>query len=119
IQHTPGELRHPRRGVSMTRLQRDCLGDDTAEPIQPEHSVELAAEAGGPRGEKKRILEPLAEQLSLERERVHWGSGTLDPPAAGLGRRSGCRGGTNFRRTPGAGARWTASEAANAPSESS
>jgi len=60
-----------RRGVSVPRLQGDCFGDNTAESIEPEHSVELAAKAGGSRGEKKRILEPLAEQLSLEGVRVH------------------------------------------------
>ena len=72
-----------RGGAFPSRLYGDCLGDDTAEPIEIEDSVELAAEASCPGGEKKRILEATAEQLSLEGERGHWGSGTLEPPAAG------------------------------------
>jgi hypothetical protein len=83
IQHASGKLGHTRRGVPVTGFERNRLGHDSAEAIEIHHPIQLSPEASGAGREKHRVLKSPAEQLSGEIRRLHFGSGTLDPPAEG------------------------------------
>src|ERR1041384_7508723 len=78
VEHPARELRHPRRRVAVPRRERNRLGDDSAEPIEVHHPVELASEPRGAGGEKNRILEGVAEEVAGERRPGHY---LLDRPA--------------------------------------
>ena len=64
VQHSPGKLGDPRGGVSLAGVERHRLGDQAAQAIKVEHSIQLPTEAGRTRGEQKRVLELSAEQLA-------------------------------------------------------
>jgi len=71
VEHAATKLRHSQRGVTLARLWSHCLGDDSAEAIEIDDVVELAAKSGGAGGKKNWILESRSEQF----DRTHGRSG--------------------------------------------
>ena len=57
--------------MALARLRSHCLGNDSAEAIEIEDVVELAAKSGGAGGKKNWILESRSEQF----DRSHGRSG--------------------------------------------
>src|SRR6185437_63528 len=56
VQHATPEFRDPWPRVTAPRLRRDGLGDDSAQPVEIHHAIDLPAEPSGPRGEEHRVL---------------------------------------------------------------
>jgi len=96
VQHTAAKLGDPQRRVALARLRRHRLRDDTAEQIEVDDIIELAAKAGSAGSKKNRILEGGAEEV----DGAHLGLSSRGPRGPGTGASNSTPAETGLPRVP-------------------
>jgi hypothetical protein len=71
VQHATVELGHARGRISAAGLERYRLGDDTPEPVEIDHAIELRPEARRSRREENGVSESPSEGFADETRLFH------------------------------------------------